>query len=134
MGQFSWLDCKDGSQIIDNKIENVYFLIPKEFGGGHILETMYNGYGMFGLEDAYAVVARWNMPDKCNGDDDHDRLIGIDIACYDKDHKKLKYPLKITHDKTAVYEDCSFSPRDPFQGWIMTDDEEELIETVEDEK
>ena len=134
MGQFSWLDCKDGSQIIDNKLEDVYLLIPKRFGGGHIREIQYDGYGHFCYQDVYALVARWNRPKECNGENDHDRLIGIDIACYDEDNMKLKYPIKITHDETAVYEECEYSPSDPDQGWIMDDDEEELIETVEDEE
>lgn len=40
MGQFSWLDCETKEQIIDNKRRNVYVLIPKEFGGGHILISL----------------------------------------------------------------------------------------------
>lgn len=134
MGQFSWLDCKNGTQVVDNKRENVYLLIPAQFGGGHILEPCYDGYGHFCYQDVYALVARWNYPEKCNGENDHDRMIGIDIACYDKDNKRLKYPIKITHDDKAIYEDCSFSPSDPYQGWIMEDDDgDDLIETLEQE-
>lgn len=60
MGQFSWLDCISGQQIVDDKKKNVYVLIPKEFGGGHILETRYDGYGHFGGHDIFDLVADWN--------------------------------------------------------------------------
>ena len=60
MGQFSWLDCITGEQIIDNKERDVYVLIPKEFGGGHIIEHCYDGYGHFGGYDIFDLVATWN--------------------------------------------------------------------------
>ena len=60
MGQFSWLDCISGKQIVDDKVKDVYVLIPKEFGGGHIVEHCYNGYGDFGGYDIYDLVATWN--------------------------------------------------------------------------
>ena len=60
MGQFSWLDCEDGSQIVDNKIADVYVLVPEEVGGGHIHERCYDGYGNFGGRDVYELVADWN--------------------------------------------------------------------------
>ena len=41
MGQFSWLDCKTGEQVLDNVRRKVYVLVPKEFGGGHIEENCY---------------------------------------------------------------------------------------------
>ena len=53
---------------------------------------------------------------------DYLREIGIDIACLDSQNKALKYPIKITHDATAIYKDCNYSPADPNQGWA--DDEE----------
>ena len=118
MGQFSWLDCIDKTQILDDTRADVYALIPAAFGGGHLHETRYDGYGHFDCQDIYAVVARWNAPEKCNGDDDHDREIGIDIACDDEDNARLQYPIKITHDVTAVYEDCQPSENDPYQGWF----------------
>lgn len=163
MGQFSWLDCVTGEQIIDNKRKSVYVLVPKEFGGGHIREGIYDGYGHFGGHDIYDLVAEWNreelrpsmlnapsprlwndfewykreverhlkhldmMIDYKNGASDEDmekkyggdwkRLIGIYIACHDEQNEALPYPIKITYDKEAVYEDCKFSPNDPNQGW-----------------
>lgn len=60
MGQFSWLDCITEEQIVDNKVRDVYVLIPKEFGGGHIRETCYDGYGNFGGHDIFDLIADWN--------------------------------------------------------------------------
>ena len=60
MGQFSWLDCVSGKQIVDDKVKDVFVLVPKEFGGGHIKETCYDGYGHFGGYDIFDLVADWN--------------------------------------------------------------------------
>lgn len=165
MGQFSWLDCVTGEQIIDDKRKSVYVLVPKEFGGGHIREGIYDGYGHFGGYDIYDLVAEWNKAElshrmlqapnpknwgkydadyyrwaverhlrtldmlldfkngtsaedmKAKYGEDWKRLIGIDIACYDEQNEELPFPIKITYDATAVYEDCKFSPSDPNQGW-----------------
>ena len=117
MGQFSWLDCETKEQVLDNVRRNVYVLVPKEFGGGHIEELCYDGYGHFGGRDVFALVANWNCPERCVGDDSRDRHAGIDIACYDRDNAKLAFPIKITHDPNAVYEECEYSLSDPNQGW-----------------
>ena len=178
MGQFSWLDCITGEQVIDDKIRNVYVLVPKEFGGGKIREKCYDGYGNFGGHDIYDLVVDWNrgsIPEEVlrvpkrsqwgnrpedddfydnaiksyqgilgavsllnNGKSDDELLayvrehpdfcwdsqsqiwkreVGIAIACYDDQNAALKYPIKITHDPTAVYEQCGPSKGDPDQGW-----------------
>jgi len=153
MGQFSWLDCKTQEQVIDNAICDVYALIPKEFGGGHIKETCYDGYGHFGGYDIYDLVAEWNRSFiftvlnelrpywQCDISerDEQDllafakgenttcekRYIGIILACYDEDNMRLKFPIKITHDPNAVYEKCMPSKSDPNQGWPEEDDDDE---------
>lgn len=149
MGQFSWLDCKNKKrQILDDVPAKVYLLVPKEFGGGHIEETCYDGYGHFGDKDVYDLIAEWNIdfiPEMldlasaekwkcsvdtwdednmrrfCNGeelDENYEkRYIGIKLACYDEDNARIPYPIKITHNGNAVYEDCEPSLSDPNQGW-----------------
>ena len=160
MGQFSWLDCVTGEQIIDDKIKDVYVLVPKEFRkkyGKRIKEYCYDGYGNFGGYDIYDLVADWNREyiskhpehetidsivcDKEWYDEYTDlsksreeveeelneewREIGIDLACYDEDNAKLKYPIKITYNADAVYEECEPSLGDPNQGWETDDEDDE---------
>ena len=153
MGQFSWLDCRSREQVLDNVPRDVYVLVPKQFGGGHIKETCYDGYGDFGGYDIYDIVADWNksfietiltsLRDvwRCpiSKTDEQNlrafsegktiacekRWLGIILACYDEDNARLKYPIKITHDPNAVYEDCLPSESDPNQGWLMDDDDDE---------
>lgn len=63
MGQFSWLDCITKEQVVDNKLRDVYVLVPKEFRkeyGLRIVEHCYDGYGHFGGYDVYDLVADWN--------------------------------------------------------------------------
>lgn len=66
MGYFSWKYCDiktdDSSinRVIIGKQRHSYVLIPKEFGGGHIVERCYDGYGNFGGKDIYELVAEWN--------------------------------------------------------------------------
>jgi DNA gyrase subunit A len=55
--------------------------------------------------------------------DDFKRCIGIDIACYDEQNFTIPYPIKITHDANAVYEECTPSKSDPNQGWGYEDDD-----------
>lgn len=189
MGCFSWLDCKTGKQI-KISARPVYVLIPKQYGGGHIIEPYYDGYGHFGGYDIFDLVARWNkdtlnagyleplpkmndygglwtwdiedlhkagktekeikaldnaarreywqrarraratllntMRDYKRGlsdetmyrkyGDDYEREIGISISCYDRQNARLPFPIKITYDASAVYEDCKPSKSDPKQG------------------
>lgn len=146
MGQYSWRDCVTGKPILDDVEKTSYVLVPREFGGGHISERRYDGYGHFGGYDIYELVLEWNkkyIPQyvklmeagkwECEPytNDINDlidyyndqpvdvdlRDLGITLACYDEDNARLKYPIKITYDETAVYEDYPYSPSDPNQGW-----------------
>lgn len=48
--------------------------------------------------------------------DEYKREIGILLSCYDKNNKRLAYPIKITHDATAIFENCKYSKTDKNQG------------------
>lgn len=114
--------------------------------GGHIKEVCYDGYGRFGGYDIYDLIADWNREfipimlmynEKgkwVNGLSENEievlkafyegkeiscpkRHIGISMACYDSDNRKLFYPIKITYNKYATYEYCEPSLSDPNQGW-----------------
>lgn len=128
MGFFSW-KTSDTNKSISNRYSSrgalkVYVLIPQEFGGGFIEEDNYEGYGIFGDKDVYALVAQWNSPNKCNGDVEHDRNIGINIACEDEDNASLKYPIKIT-EYPCQYEHAEPSVNCEDQGFFYCDEEDE---------
>lgn len=131
MGFFSW-KTSDTDRSISNQYSSrgtfpVYVLIPEEFGGGYIKEENYEGYGEFGSRDMYALVAQWNCPEKCVGDDEVDRSVGIEIACYDEDNLSLKYPIKIT-EEPMKYEDAKASYNCPLQGYFYDDEEDDYDE------
>lgn len=48
---------------------------------------------------------------------DWKRCLGIKLACYDSDHVKLKYPIKIV-ENPVDYESAEMSPSCPFQGYF----------------
>lgn len=109
-----------------------------------IYEPCYDGYGHYGGYDIYELVALWNkemIPEIVekikNGEwysgserdipnlqdfyedaeiDCELRWIGIIMACYDEDNRRLKYPIKIT-TKVMEYSDVAPSRSDPHQGW-----------------
>lgn len=166
MGQFSWIDCVTGERILNDTKRDVYVLVPKEFGGGHIVEHCYDGYGHFGGHDIFELIADWNRTyidgqhvfpheikryivlkkyNVVSGKmfkfkaieqewwmaysdlslDKHGieyvtgheyRWIGIDLACYNEDNETLPFPIKITYDSDAIYENCDPSKSDTNQG------------------
>lgn len=123
----------DGKTQVANLLKAMPFklLVPKEFGGGFIKDT-YEGFGQIGKDDAgfpkydlFEVLAFWNHD--INEDVDYglkwrgsfpnikeiddftfeNRMYGIDIGTYNKDIRKLKYPLKIVSASyKGTYEDC----------------------------
>ena len=135
MGSFSW----NKADILTD-IENVgygssfKFLIPKEFGGGFIKDK-YQDYGYLGTKedrepkyDMYEILAFWNKAEglkyegelplmkEIDDNTDHNRGLGIDIGCYDKQILRLKYPLKLVSASfKGTYEDlktCSLGDLD----------------------
>ena len=51
---------------------------------------------------------------------DWKRVLGISLACYDEDHVKLKYPIKIV-EHPMPYDEAGISPSCPFQGYFYPD-------------
>lgn len=133
--------------------ERIKVLIPNEFSGGYI-KGEYIDYGLMeegdgNQYDLYELVAIWNSPEirkkltelgyqntnlKAVGEEgtidskitNIIRSYGIKIACYDGDHAKIKFPLKLVDEETkTTYEDCEyFSIGDPKQGFEEWDWEE----------
>ena len=150
MGSFSWLKADKLTMVKNIACDKPFkFLIPKEFGGGYIKDH-YQDYGYLGTKedgsekyDMYELLAFWNadMPYKdglvrdylkYDGEfplmkeicdyTDNNRIIGIDIGCYDHDINKLKYPLKLVSPQyNGTYEQCTGkSYGDPDQGFYET--------------
>lgn len=134
MGLFSWCtsDTRKSIAVDMNGYpdcpKKVYLLNP--FGDPYV-ENSYDGYGEFGGRDVYALVAQWNLPELCKdetGDwypDEQIRDIGIALSCYDIDHVKLKYPIKIV-EKECSYEAAAISPSCPYQGYFYEEDMSEI--------
>lgn len=126
MGQFSWITSDTNEQVFnDYDKSTVYLLVPEDWQdefGEYYKESDYEGYGVFGGRDVYALVAIWNRPEDCKDEngawmcDDAIRGKGIDIACYDDQNAALKYPIKITSEPMR-YADAAPSKGDPNQGW-----------------
>ena len=116
MGFFSWLT-SDTRKSISNRYSRrralpVYLVTPDN---EHIFEKRYEGYGEFGGFDAYALLAKWNCPEKCTGNPDDDRIVGINLAF---SGEEIKYPLKFSQNPDARYEDLEAAERCPNQGYF----------------
>ena len=135
MGFYSWKTVSMGVSISNKYSERgalpVGLLIPKEFGGGAIIETDYEGYGVFGGRDVFALLAEWNQLPNLTGNDNNDSMTGIN---YWFDYKKgkcpePKYMLKFVEllifDKTGCkYEDFKgYSEECSKQGFFYDKDD-----------
>ena len=135
MGFFSWIT-SDTHESISNAYSDrgalpVYLYCPD---GTKIYEPDYQGYGDFGGHDAYALLAEWNCPEKCTGNEEDDRYIGIDIGCYDEQMAKLKYPLKFAESDEYTYEELEPAVSCPNQGYFYPEDEDEYEEEEEEKE
>lgn len=125
MGFFSW-KTSDTNKSISNNCSvygalPVYLITPQN---EKIYEDDYEGYGIFGGYDAYALLAKWNVPEQCNDDVEHDRLIGIELFfdnLKDDGSTNLKYPLKFAENKNANYDELPPSVDCPSQGFFYDD-------------
>ena len=117
MGFFSWNTADTNESIANihsghpNADRTVYLLQPD--GKAPIEETVYDGYGIFGNVDAYAWLAEMNGLGIPGLRIDDRRLAGIDAARED-----IKYPLKFSFHKNAVYEDLPASTSCRYQGYF----------------
>ena len=157
MGSFSWLKADNARIMNVAYGDPFKFLIPKEFGGGFIKDRYqdygYLGVKKDGEPkyDMYELLAFWNADtaiacEKCTVKDKleydgkefpfmkeideyttQNRILGIEIGCYDDQIEKLKYPLKLVSESfEGTYEDIStFSYSDPDQGFKRTYRKEE---------
>jgi len=141
MGSFSFLKAdkltKTANIVIGKQFK---FLIPKEYGGGYIVDK-YQDYGYLGRKkdgtpkyDIYELYAFWNhlvipkgdilkyneeFPNMKEIDEftDHNRYIGIKL--YFNNLIEKKYPLKlVSYSFKGTYEECNGeSLPDPNQGY-----------------
>ena len=111
MGYFSWLtaDTKDSvannDSVHPNAHRTPYLLQPN--GEPAIGGEEYEGYGVFDGIDAYEWLARMNQAGK-------DRDAGIDL---EYSGEPIKYPIKISYDANAIYEELPASEPCPYQGF-----------------
>lgn len=123
MGQFSWLCAVSGealvekwSEVKDKSERSAYLVTPN----ATYFEQEYEGYGVFGGHDVYALLG--------NGDRD----LGIDLYYDGKPPWDIKIVLA-DHYKGQTYDELEASPTDPNQGWVSSRlDEEEEYEDEED--
>jgi hypothetical protein len=119
MGFFSW-KTSDTHKSISNSYScrptfTVYLLQPH--GLPPIREDEYEGYGDFGGQDVYELLALWH-------DLPRNRDIGIDIN-FSNYPVTLEYPIKLVEDGTLRYEDVEASESCPNQGFFFDDDMDE---------
>lgn len=61
MGLHSFTYCDaPGERMECGVFRKSYLLIPKEFGGGHVVEYCYKGYSNMGGYDVFEKLAEWN--------------------------------------------------------------------------
>ena len=126
MGYFSWKTSDTGKSISNCDSSRgtfpVYIVKPDN---KLITETTYEGYGVFGGHDAYALIAQWNAPHQCTGDVEHDRKIGINMAFGEN---PLSFPLKIVENPrngNHIYQSLTAAENCPAQGFFYSEDEED---------
>ena len=119
MGFFSWKTADTNESIANreaphpNAGRTVYLLQPN--GAPPIQEDDYVGYGVFGGVDAFAWLAEMNGLGTPGLRIEERRSFGARAYL---DDVPLKYPLKFSFNKDAVYEDLPASTWDPYQGFF----------------
>jgi len=135
MGFFSWKTSDTEEEIWNmytGRCKPVYLYCPN---GDVIEEPFYQGYGVFGGKDAYALLARWNRPIRCIGDDEVDRGIGIEIGCYGEQHRGLEFPLKFSFSPGLSYDRLLPAGDAEYQGFFEPEGEDfEYVEAKGEEE
>ena len=139
MGYFTWKTADTGETIWNEAsrqgARTVYLLQPG--GEAPLREDSYEGYGVFGGTDAYAWLARRNLPtEQTEGRSDDDlRDDGIDLFFNQGKTgvPAIQWPLKFSFDPRADYALLAASPDCPTQGYDgSSDDDEEDDEGLDD--
>jgi len=124
MGQFSWITQDTNEAIRESygcEVKSLTTAYMHDNKGNVWEEFSYEGYGQFGGKDYYQLLAEMNSL-AVNGDVDHDRLLGIDLAYNDKDIKFISPNLTRHKDWKWIDE---IPEDDPNQGWGNYDEDED---------
>tara|TARA_R110000824_G_scaffold185551_5_gene366514 strand:- start:271 stop:708 length:438 start_codon:yes stop_codon:yes gene_type:complete len=138
MGQFSWIAQDSDEQICSTEghQQTVYM---KDDRGNVWMEKSYDGYGVFGGKDYYALLSEMNpdptidlirSDDDAHSDDNSHRIRGIDLFWnwFNKsDTLRERNPIKspcLFHDRKFAW--VSEHPQDdPSQGWYFGHEDED---------
>ena len=100
---------------------------PGEEGDAYYARAMQKYYGQCAAVAAYQAGASDAFMQENYGKilgygdgSDWKRCLGIALACYDEDHVKLRYPIKIV-EHPVPYDEAGISPGCPFQGCFYPD-------------
>lgn len=135
---FSWECAVSGEDIMneysDNGATPCVLVCPDD---SIIEEDNYNGYGIFGGRDAYALLSEWNDPElhddpvmEDGANDGERRDKGISIAFGDK---PVEYPLKFVlkkHYTGQTYADLATSGIADGQGMWTSEAKQEIIKSL----
>lgn len=132
-GQFSWMTHDTGEQIGSEK-ENTIEVYMVDNKGNSYHEPEYDGYGNFGSEDYYDVLATMNgftqedigIKNKKGHEERELRSIGIDLAfeLLDPKEGEVLFPALVTNpDMVGSGWDFTKKPEDdPNQSWNVEDE------------
>lgn len=121
MGFFSWITSDTNRSICNGysarKTFTVYLLQPH--GLPTLREDHYEGYGVFGGRDVYALMAGWHGVPLSGEDTQEERCKGIEIDNPNRDDDdRPTYPIKLVENPNLKYEDVEESESCPEQGFF----------------
>ena len=114
MGFFSWKKSDDGKSIRNRHAGKATPVKMLDDKGNHWLEPNYDGYGVFGGMDYYALVDTMN-----GGTGDRDRGIKLcDLNHHDPAPDHIKTPRLVSPKCTESWHELKPSKSDPKQGYF----------------